>query len=52
MDYANSQAVSDSDLSELLVALYAYCYEAAVYTEGGVIPPYIEGTPAVDVTYR
>ena len=52
MDYAGSSVASSGELSELLVALYRYCYEATVYTEGGVLPPYIEGTPAVDVTYR
>ena len=52
LDYATSTAAEDPSLSELLAALYAYCYEAGVYTDGGVIPPYIEGTPAVDVTYR
>ncbi len=52
IDYASSQAAAEPQLNRLLAALYAYCYEASVYTNGGVLPPYIEGTPAVDVTYR
>jgi hypothetical protein len=42
----------DPELSEMLAALYAYCYEADVYYNGGVIPPYIDHTPPIDAELR
>ena len=40
---------ADEDaLSAMLDAFYAYCYEAFVYDNGGVLPPYIDHTPPLD----
>ena len=35
-------------LSAMLDAFYAYCYEAFVYDNGGVLPPYVDHTPPLD----
>lgn len=56
-EYSLSQYISDAGnddprLAEMLNALYASCYEAFVNYNGGVIPPYIEHTPVVDVEHR
>ena len=50
--YIGSLGGKDDELSLMLEALYSFCYEAHVYDAGGVIPPYIEHTPTVDVEHR
>lgn len=49
--YINA-AGDDTALSAMLDALFTYCYEAYVYSNGGVIPPYIDHTPPIDIEFR
>ena len=49
-DYRTS--VSDDTVQDLLEALYVYCYEASVYINGGVIPPFIDTMPSVGVVIK
>ena len=51
-DYLASYGTGDTALADMLSALYAYCYEAFVYSNHGVIPPIVDNSPIVDVTYR
>lgn len=49
--YAN--AVKDNaPLYNMLQSLFSYCYEAFVYSNGGVLPPYIDHTPPIDAELR
>ncbi len=50
--YISHLADSDEKLSLMLEALRAFCYEAYVFDIGGVVPPYVEHTPTVDVNHR
>lgn len=50
--YVSSYSEDDGALYNMLVSFYAYCYEANVYMNRGVIPPYIESLPPIDVNYR
>ena len=47
-DYVRSQANSGA-LADMLASLYALSYEAFVFNNGGVLPPYIDHIPPVDV---
>ena len=50
--YVNAMKDSDELLSSLLDSLFAYCYEAYVTYNGGVLPPYIDHTPPIDAELR
>lgn len=49
-DYLSS--ATQNDVADLIEALYAYCYEASVYKNGGVIPPFIDTMPSVGVVIK
>ena len=51
-EYIAAAAGNDAMLDAMLASLFGYCYEAFVSSNGGVLPPYIEHTPAVDVDHR
>ena len=50
--YIRAAGDANAPLAEMLNALYAGCYEAFVTYNGGVVPPYVEHTPTVDVEHR
>lgn len=52
VSYVNSMSGTDDLLTELLDSLFAYCYEAFVTYNGGVLPPYIDHTPPIDAELR
>ena len=52
MSYVNAMENKDEALTLLLDSLFAYCYEAYVTYNGGVLPPYFDHTPPVDAELR
>jgi hypothetical protein len=50
--YVNAMTGNDDALNVLLDSLFAYCYEAFVTYNGGVLPPYIDHTPPIDAEFR
>ncbi len=51
-EYFMSMGNENGELRDMLLALWGYCYEAFVYDNGGVLPPYIDHIPPVDVELK
>ena len=50
-DYMSAMP-DNTEAERLIEALYLYCYEASVFMNGGVIPPFIDTMPSVGVVIK